>query len=38
MSFSRADTVALMFCCTHKSLTLGEYIHKFVFFCDTHIR
>ena len=27
MSFSRADTVALMFCCTHKSLTLGEYLY-----------
>ena len=24
MGFTRADSVALMFCCTHKSLTLGK--------------
>ncbi|XP_060586373.1 sodium/bile acid cotransporter 7-like isoform X2 [Ruditapes philippinarum] len=29
--FSRSDTVALMFCCTHKSLTLGIPIIKIIF-------
>ena len=28
MGFTRADSVALMFCCTHKSLTLGKYEFK----------
>lgn len=31
MGFSRADTVALMFCCTHKSLTLGIPIIRIIF-------
>ncbi|KAK3611410.1 hypothetical protein CHS0354_034857 [Potamilus streckersoni] len=31
MNFSKADIVALMFCCTHKSLTLGIPIIKIIF-------
>lgn len=31
LPFSRSDTVALMFCCTHKSLTLGIPIIKIIF-------
>ncbi|KAL4230308.1 hypothetical protein ACF0H5_010691 [Mactra antiquata] len=31
LPFTRSDTVALMFCCTHKSLTLGIPIIKIIF-------
>ncbi|XP_052277241.1 sodium/bile acid cotransporter 7-like isoform X2 [Dreissena polymorpha] len=31
LPFSRSDSVALMFCCTHKSLTLGIPIIKIIF-------